>query len=125
MMSEYNDIDIALDPFPHSGGLTSCETLWMGVPIVTLPGELPVSRQTESFLQALDISTFVARSEKDYIKIASGWAANLELLTEVRANLRERMSRSSICDGKQFSTDFGEVLKEMWKEQMGRPVMSG
>jgi predicted O-linked N-acetylglucosamine transferase (SPINDLY family) len=122
MMSEYCDIDIALDPFPYSGGLTSCEALWMGVPIVTLPGELPVSRQTESFLQALDLSAFVARSEEDYIKIASGWAAKVELLADIRANLREKMSRSSICDGKQFSRDFGEVLKKMWEEQMGRHV---
>ncbi len=119
MMSEYCDIDIALDPFPHSGGLTSCEALWMGVPVITLPGELPVSRQTESFLQALDLSAFAARSEEDYIKIASGWAAKVDLLADLRANLRERMSRSSICDGRQFSSDFGEVLKKMWKERMG------
>ena len=92
----------------------------MGVPIVTLPGELPVSRQTESFLQALDLSEFVARSVEDYIKIACEWAAKVELLADMRANLRERMSQSSICDGKQFSRDFGEVLKEMWKEQMER-----
>ena len=118
MMSEYNDIDIALDPFPHSGGLTSCETLWMGVPIVTLPGELPVSRQTKSFLQVLDLSAFVARSEEDYIKIACEWAAKVELLADVRASLREKMNQSSICDDKQFARDFGEVLKKMWKEQV-------
>jgi predicted O-linked N-acetylglucosamine transferase (SPINDLY family) len=122
MMSEYGDIDIALDPFPYGGGLTSCETLWMGVPIVTLPGELAVSRQTESFLEAVELSNFVARSEKDYINIACGWADKVELLADMRANLRERMSRSSICDGKQFSRDFGEVLRKMWTEQMGRHV---
>lgn len=119
MMSEYGDIDIALDPFPHSGGLTSCEALWMGVPIVTLPGELAVSRQTESFLQTLELSDFITRKEEDYIKVACQWAARGDMLADVRAGLRERMSRSSICDGKQFSGDFGAVLKKMWKEHIG------
>jgi predicted O-linked N-acetylglucosamine transferase (SPINDLY family) len=92
----------------------------MGVPIVTLPGELPVSRQTESFLEAVELLSFVARSEEEYVNIACEWAANIDLLAEVRTGLRDRMSQSSICDGKQFSRDFGEVLKKMWKEQVGR-----
>jgi len=119
MMTEYCDIDIAFDPFPHSGGLTSCEALWMGVPVITLPGELPVSRQTESFLRAVDLPAFVARSEAEYMDIATGWAAKVEQLSHIRAGLRERVGGSSLCDGKQFSGDFGEVLQKMWNGRVG------
>lgn len=122
MLSEYGDIDIALDPFPYCGGLTSCESLWMGVPVVTLPGELPVSRQTESFLQAIGLSNFVARSEAEYIKIACEAVANMDLLVDVRAGLREKMSQSSLCDGEKFAADFGDVLHKMWNERLEEVV---
>ncbi len=118
MLTEYNDIDIALDPFPHCGGLTSCEALWMGVPVVTLPGEFPVSRQTESFLNAVGLSGFVARSKEEYINIACEWAANREKLSELRSGLREKMRTSPLCDGEKFAADFGEVLHTMWNKTM-------
>ncbi len=118
MLSEYADIDIALDPFPYCGGLTSCEALWMGVPVVTLPGESPVSRQTESFLRAVDLSDFVAQSEKEYVEIACEWGVKLERLANVRSGLREKMAQSSLCDGVKFAIDFGVVLHKMWNERM-------
>lgn len=67
MLVEYCEIDIALDPFPFSGGLTSCDALHMGVPVLTLPGELPISRQTGSFLDVLGLSNWIAVSVEDYI----------------------------------------------------------
>lgn len=122
MLSEYGDIDIALDPFPYCGGLTSCESLWMGVPVITLPGELPVSRQTESFLKAIGLSNFVARSKDEYIYIACEAAANMELLVDVRSSLREKMSQSSLCDGEKFAADFGNVLHKIWNERVAGVV---
>ena len=118
VMVEYGDIDIALDPFPYGGGLTSCEALWMGVPVVTLPGELPVSRQTESFLKAVDLPGCVARNKKEYIELACALAANFERLSALRSGLRDKMAGSSLCDGQQFAIDFGEVLHKIWFEKM-------
>jgi len=118
MMLEYGEIDIALDPFPYCGGLTSCEALWMGVPIVTLPGELPLSRQTESFLQSVGLSGCVARSKAEYIECACDWASDLARLSDVRSGLREQMIGSTLCDGEQFALDFGELLQTIWQEQL-------
>ncbi len=117
MMVEYNDIDIALDPFPYCGGLTSCEALWMGVPIVTLPGSLPVSRQTESFLTAVGLPGCVARDGNEYIEHASELAADLDKLTSIRSGLREQMAQSTLCDGQRFSLDLGELLHKIWSEK--------
>lgn len=116
MLLEYNEIDIALDPFPHSGGLTSCEALWMGVPVVTLSGDLAVSRQTESFFLAMKVPGFVAQTEEEYISIAATWANHTEQLATLRAGLREKMRCSPLCNAKQFADDFGNLLHRMWYE---------
>jgi len=118
MMSEYNDIDIALDPFPYCGGLTSCESLWMGVPVVTLPGERPVSRQTESFLNAVELPECIARDETEYIQRACNLAADFDNLQKIRTGLRDKMVKSSLCDGRQFAIDFGDVLHKIWFDNM-------
>lgn len=103
MLAEYHDIDIALDPFPFSGGLTSCEALWMGVPVVTLPGARAVSRQTESILRAAGLAEWVAASPEDHIRIVTALAGDLDRLAELRAGLRARLEASSLCDGPGFT----------------------
>ena len=69
-MAEYGQIDIVLDPFPYSGGLTTCEALWMGVPTVTLPGEIFASRHSMSHLSNVGLSDWVARDVQDYVELA-------------------------------------------------------
>lgn len=113
MLTEYNDIDIALDPFPFSGGLTSCDALFMGVPILTLPGALPISRQTASFMDALGLSDWVTTSQKDYIEKAAAFAANPVFLQSVRHVLRRKMLKSRLCNGLQYARSIEAALTEL------------
>jgi predicted O-linked N-acetylglucosamine transferase (SPINDLY family) len=116
MLTEYGDIDIALDPFPFSGGLTSCEALWMGVPVLTLPGDRAASRQTLGFLQALDSTEWAAASPADYVKIATTLAADGQRLSAIRQTLRQRMANSSLCDGPTFTRDLEAVYRKLWRQ---------
>lgn len=97
-LSEYNRLDIALDPVPYNGGTTSCEALWMGVPVVTLPGEHFFSRMTLSFLHNLGLADLAAPSLDDYVRIAAELAGDLSRLESLRMTLRSRMAASPICD---------------------------
>jgi predicted O-linked N-acetylglucosamine transferase (SPINDLY family) len=115
MLGEYGDVDIALDPFPFCGGLTSCEALWMGVPIVTLPGTRPVSRQTLGFLSQLGLSELAAPNAERYVEIAAELAGDLDRLAALRAGLRARMSGSSLCDGARFARGLEAAYRAMWQ----------
>ena len=88
MLAEYADIDIALDTFPFSGALTSCEALWMGLPIVTMAQLRPVSRQTAAILVAMGRESWVARNASDYRQIASTLALDVDSLATLRRRLR-------------------------------------
>jgi predicted O-linked N-acetylglucosamine transferase (SPINDLY family) len=115
MLAEYADVDIALDPFPFSGGMTSCEALWMGVPVVTLPGRRAVSRQTLGFLQVLGLPGLVAASADDYVRIASSLAADRPRLASLRQTLRHRMAGSLLCDGAAFTRNLEAAYRTMWQ----------
>jgi protein O-GlcNAc transferase len=115
MLVEYGDIDIALDPFPFCGGLTSCEALWMGVPVVTLPGDRPASRQTLGFLTTLGLTKLAASSEADYIRIAAELAADPARLTELRQSLRPAMAASPLTDGRLFTPTLEAAFRTMWR----------
>jgi predicted O-linked N-acetylglucosamine transferase (SPINDLY family) len=114
MLAEYGDIDIALDPFPFGGGLTSCEALWMGVPVVTMPGANPASRQTAGFLSAIGHREWVAASPDDYRRIARELAANRAGLAELRHGLRPAMAASPLCDGPGFTRVLEQAYRALW-----------
>lgn len=114
MLVQYGDIDIALDPFPFTGGLTSCEALWMGVPVVTLAGETLVSRQSASLLNNLDLAELCAATPRQYAAIAVALANTPQRLAELRAGLRERMAASPLCDAAGFTRDLEQAYREMW-----------
>jgi len=114
VLREYADIDIALDPFTFSGGITSCEALWMGVPVITLPGSRPVSRQTFSFLALLEMEKFAAQSKEEYVTIAQKLAEDLPQLATLRADLRTRMTRSPLCDAPQFARNLEAAFHKIW-----------
>ncbi|MBL0141446.1 MAG: tetratricopeptide repeat protein [Betaproteobacteria bacterium] len=98
MLAEYGGIDIALDPFPFCGGLTTCEALWMGVPVVTLPWRRPMSRQGLSVLRAVGLEDLAAGTPKHYVAAAVALASDGPRRAELRASLRERMRRSALFD---------------------------
>lgn len=99
MLAEYGDIDIALDSLPFSGALTSLEALWMGVPVLTLPGRRPVSRQTLALLQALGLPDWVASTPRQFAALARRWADDLPGCQGLRQTLRQRVQASELGDG--------------------------
>ena len=115
MLAGYAELDIALDPFPFCGGLTSCEALWMGVPVVTLPGAMPQSRQTTGFLQAVGQDGWAAGSVEEYVAIAAALAADPARLAERRCTQRTRMAASPLCDESGFTRDLEAVFRRMWR----------
>ncbi len=88
-LDEYRRIDIALDPLPYNGGTTTCEALWMGVPVITLPGQHFFGRMGLSILKTLGLEECIAESSADYVRIAVEMASRSERLTQYRSTLRE------------------------------------
>jgi protein O-GlcNAc transferase len=115
MLAQYGDIDVALDPFPFGGGLTSCEALWMGVPVVTMPGDRPASRQTVGFLECLGLRGCVARLSPEYVRCATDLGEDINRLTEIRRTLRSRFARSALCDSATFTSTLEAAFREMWR----------
>lgn len=115
LLQEYADIDIALDPFPFTGGLTSCEALWMGVPVITWPQSRVVSRQTFAFLSAIGLPELAAHCGEDYLRIAVGLANDRPRLQALHADLRERMRRSSLCDVAGFTGTLENALTDLYQ----------
>jgi predicted O-linked N-acetylglucosamine transferase (SPINDLY family) len=98
LLGAYGGIDVALDPFPFGGALTSCEALWMGVPVITLEGARPAHRQTAALLKRLGLDSLIADSEGDYVERACALVADRTWRHELGRTLRDRMRRT-ICDG--------------------------
>jgi predicted O-linked N-acetylglucosamine transferase (SPINDLY family) len=114
-LAAYNRVDIALDPFPFGGGTTTAETLWMGVPLVTLRGERWVGRISASILTALDLTDWVTDDIEGYIDLAARLAADLPGLTDLRASLRHRLETSGFCDGPAFTRSLEAAYRAMWR----------
>ena len=116
MLAEYGDMDIALDPFPFSGGMTSCEALWMGVPVVTLWGDKPVGRQTAGFLRTIGIPEMIALTPDEYVGLAVNLSGDVERLSQMRRELRDRMRASLLCDGERFTRNLEQVYRTIWEK---------
>ncbi len=117
-LATYNRVDIALDPFPYNGGTTTCDVLWMGVPVVTLAGEMAVSRAGVSLLNNLALPELIATSVDEYVRIAAELAADRERLSELRRSLRDRMRTSPLCDASSFARDVEQVYRAAWKTRV-------
>jgi predicted O-linked N-acetylglucosamine transferase (SPINDLY family) len=111
----YHDIDIALDPFPFCGGMTSLDALWMGVPVVTLPQTMIAGRQTASMLANLGLPELIAPDEASYLACAVELARDVERLATLRTGLRERFRRSPLADYEGFTRDLEHAFGEMWR----------
>jgi protein O-GlcNAc transferase len=111
----FNRIDIALDPFPYNGDTTTCDGLWMGVPLVTLAGNAFVSRRGVCYLAGVGLSELVAGSSEKYVAKAVELAGNLQHLSGIRATLRERMQQSPLTNGSKYTAGLEAALGEMWR----------
>ena len=114
-MAVYQEIDIALDPMPYSGGLTTIEALWMGVPLVTLAGQTAVGRGGLSLLSQLGLTDLVGRAPAEYVGIATRLAGDLPRLVELRETLRARMQSSPLMDAPRFARQMEEAYRLMWR----------
>ena len=124
LLKEYADIDIALDPFPFTGGLTSCEALWMGVPVVTWPQGRVVSRQTWALLNQIGLPELAAHDTDDYVRIAVELANDRERLVGLRSTLRGRMRASPLMDVVGFTRHLEDTLIDLFRriEAEGRQM---
>jgi predicted O-linked N-acetylglucosamine transferase (SPINDLY family) len=110
----YNAIDIALDPFPYNGGTTTCDALWMGVPVVTLSGAIAVSRAGLSILSNAGLPDLAVNSPDAYIETALHLASDLPRLAKLRAELRSLMLNSSLLDAVGFTRDMESLYRKTW-----------
>ncbi|HTW94903.1 MAG TPA: hypothetical protein VMD30_08935, partial [Tepidisphaeraceae bacterium] len=116
----YSRIDIGLDTFPYNGHTTSLDSLWMGVPVVTLVGQTPVARAGFSQLCNLDLRQLAASNQQEFVSIAAALAADLPRLAELRRNLRPRMLQSPLCDAVKFTRNIEAAYRRMWQEWVSR-----
>ncbi len=113
-LAAYADVDIALDPFPFSGCATSCDALWMGVPVVTRIGDSMVSRQTASLLNSLELDDLIATDNDDYVRCVLDLAKAGERRRALRAGLRERM-QLTIANVERHAHELSGAIREAWR----------
>jgi len=114
--AQYHRMDIALDPFPYNGTTTTCEALWMGVPVVTLRGDRHAGRVGASLLTHAGLERLIAGDEADYRRIALALAADLPALAKLRAGLRTQLRASALCDAPGFADAMGAAFDAMWRD---------
>jgi len=111
----YERIDVALDPFPYNGTTTTCEALWMGVPVVTLKGDRHSARVGASLLTQAGLTDWIAKSANDYVEIALALASNPTELQRLRRGMRQRLAASPLCDGNAFARRVENAYRSMWR----------
>ncbi len=114
-LAAYNEIDMALDPFPFTGGTTTVEALWMGVPVLTLRGTRMIARQGAALLHNAGLADWIADAPEAYLQQAVARAADLPALAHLRARLRAQVPASPIFDASRFAGHFHDALREMWR----------
>lgn len=112
----HGEVDIALDTAPYTGGATTCDALWMGVPTLTLAGEGVLARTGLSILEAAGLGAWVASREEDYVGKALAHAGDLAALQARRAGLRTQVASSALCDATAFGRAVEESLRWMWRQ---------
>ena len=115
-LEQYRDIDIALDTFPYTGGATTCEALYMGVPVISLRGKSHGSKFGESILTAADLRELIAKNPMDYIKKAVHMGNRKELISGYHSGLREHLLKSPLMDAKKYMNELEKYYRAMWKK---------
>ncbi|CAN0847167.1 Probable UDP-N-acetylglucosamine--peptide N-acetylglucosaminyltransferase SPINDLY [Linum grandiflorum] len=114
-MQAYSLMDISLDTFPYAGTTTTCESLFMGVPCVTMAGAVHAHNVGVSLLSKVGLGHLVAKSEEEYIQLAVNLASDVDSLARLRMSLRDLMAKSPICDGANFILGLESSYREMWR----------
>jgi protein O-GlcNAc transferase len=116
----YHEIDIALDTFPYNGTTTTCEALWMGIPVITLKGSAHRSSVTSMLLNEIGHSQWIAENSEEYLEKALSLAKDPEALKNYRSQLRLDLAKSSICDSSRFTMELEQSYQEVWKKFSSR-----
>lgn len=112
----YDQIDIALDPLPYNGITTTCDALWMGVPVITLKGNTAAGRAGASLLSTVGLKEFIASTPDDFLKIGSQLAGDLPQLADLRIHLRTQMEASPLMDAARFAGNMESAYRRMWHQ---------
>jgi protein O-GlcNAc transferase len=115
----YSRVHIALDTFPYNGTTTTCEALWMGVPVVTLEGALHAGRVGATLLRTAGLPEWVAAHPGEYVRLASSLGADRARLAQLRETMRDTIRNSALCDAPAFAARFGAMLREQWRRWCG------
>ncbi|MDR3056302.1 MAG: tetratricopeptide repeat protein [Zoogloeaceae bacterium] len=120
----YNEVDLCLDPFPFNGGTTGYDSIWMGVPFVTWPGDSLVSRMGRIILKNVGLDELVVDSADAYVELAVSLANDPERLKKLRANLRERMQASPLMDAPRMAKSLEQAFRGMWRRWIENKTIS-
>ncbi len=120
-LRQHEKIDIALDPFPCNGGTTTCDALWMGVPVISLIGQTAVGRGGVSVLHNIGLPELIAESTQQYVRIANDLACDPARLSELRQGMRERMRASPLMDSARFARSVEAAYRQMWRTWCANP----
>jgi predicted O-linked N-acetylglucosamine transferase (SPINDLY family) len=115
-LSLYNTIDISLDTFPWSGHTTACESLWMGVPVITLHGDRHAGRMVSSILSAVGLTEWRTYSTVEYLSIAGKKAGSIEALISLRSGLRDSVAASDLCNAEKYARKVEALYKKIWQD---------
>jgi predicted O-linked N-acetylglucosamine transferase (SPINDLY family) len=111
----YEDIDILLDVFPWNGHATTCESILMGVPVITLVGDRHAGRLSAGVLACIGMAEWLATDREGYVAQAVRWSSSLEELNGLRSLLRPRLLASPLCDAKSFTRSLEDAYRWMWR----------
>jgi protein O-GlcNAc transferase len=120
-LAVYRYVDVSLDTTPWSGHTTTCESLWMGVPMITLYGARHAARMGASVLTSLGLTDLIARTPDEFIDIGVRLAGNIDQLLRLRTELRERMGSSALCDGAAFTRALEQTYRTLWQRWCRQP----
>jgi predicted O-linked N-acetylglucosamine transferase (SPINDLY family) len=117
----FAEVDLALDPFPCNGATTTCDALWMGVPVICLVGDTFLSRASFSLLATCGLDAWAARDDEDYVRICATAAADPLALAAARATLRPRLAASPLLDAPGFTRDLEAIYRDWWYQWCATP----
>lgn len=120
-LEAHRRVDIALDPFPFNGATTTCDALYMGIPVVTLRSDRIGARVGASLLSVVGLSECIASTPDEYVRLAVDLAADRDRLATLRATLRERVLASPLCDAPRYADRFEQAVRAAWREWLASP----